>query len=194
MAVKTAVQAAADRALKGNDDDAKQQDEFDVSSLIEDTERLALIEENERLSRELAELKAKTTATVRKASTYQPGEPIPKHHGVFTVELWSKRDERTKRNSERLYHAELVSLDESDAMRQALMEYCDKNGYSSPPDLIRKVHASEHTIRERELRIAFSKWRRANNLREERGENLLPLPPALKQFEDQLTDIEQLAN
>lgn len=176
-----------------SDETAKDEKQATEAALVNDTEKLALYEENQRLAKELADLKAKTNVPSREAKRYESGMEVPANCGVFAVELQAPV-KNNQLNPEILYVAEIVAVDEAEALRQAMSELCDKKQWQQPPSwLVRKVSATEETLKQREDRIRFRKWRKANDAREERGENLLPLPPNLTQFKDQLTDTERYA-
>jgi hypothetical protein len=199
-AAKNVAQQAKERAdgqpkQQGNQKGDQRPAQDEVKQHISDTEVAALIEENERINRELAELKRKHEAGQyeRQARRYQGdgSDDIPEGHGVFETVLRTR--ETREKPSKTVFSDTLVAVDEGDAIRQALSEYCQKNGLASPPDFIREVKPVGNTLRERDDRLRFKQWRNANRAREGRGEDLLPLPPELSKFRDQLTEIERMA-
>lgn len=199
---RTAAQKAAERAM--SDDDKKPEEATEAKQnanqsqqsapvdVVAETERLALIEENQRLAAELAELKEKTRNSNREANVYEPGAEVPEDHGLFDVELSAPA--KDGRPAHILFAGRLVALDEPDALRQAIAALIDKQGWHTPPHwLVRKVTATKETLEQRDARLRFRQWRKANAARQDRGEDLRPLPANLSQFRDKLTDLEELA-
>ena len=164
---------------------------IDVDALVNDTEKAAMASEIERLTKELAEVKEKQSGPTRKAKRHDPGTEIPKGYGKYNVSLSAKG--KGDRPGAVLFEDVILATDESDALRQAMIELCDQQGWPQPPEMIRGVEPTEATAREREDRLKFRKWRSANQKREDRGEPLLPLPANLEQFRGDLTDTEELA-